>query len=252
MAPAAREGRQAAQGGATMSDMYPPVSAALTSPPARSIIHAPPPPSETPTVPGDDTPGSVFSPMDERLGAIVAVARPSPSDVPDKDGPDPFALRSRVPTLDTVLKEVRTSHHTAQFLKNSRFFRKKADQDALFSLDLWGEIGELLIEVILACTPSSEADLESKTKLFEAKKKSIVLSHIDKYEPGRGEIKFSARAFEEQSLKSIIGRNFVDVYQRLITPLAGRKRTPISEQIQSVVQDAIKVEGGRFDIIAKE
>ncbi|KAL7528772.1 hypothetical protein ACHAWF_007722, partial [Thalassiosira exigua] len=222
-----------------------------------------PPPSETPThCPDGDSPGYIDSPG-EGGGDVVVAAAPTPPDISagddaavSDDGDVSLSLRERAPDTDAVLTDVRSSHDIKMYFKNSLFHRKRADQDDFFQSSMWGEVGELLIEVIEACTPSNESELEEKRKLFEQKKHTIVFNHIAEYplifnhiaEYPLTQSQNRKKSIEIQSLRCLIGRSFATQYLKSIAPLSGSKIEPISEQISRVVNDAVQIVGPIFPL----
>ncbi|KAL7529591.1 hypothetical protein ACHAXR_003043, partial [Thalassiosira sp. AJA248-18] len=128
--------------------------------------------------------------------------------------------------------------------------------DAIFNSSLWGEVAELVFDAILKYTPLNEKDIPNKIQRYEKKKRRIINSYITPYLISMGDDESDDEdegvdddvSFELQCILSLIGMEFIVWFQRLISPIRGKKRVPIAEQIEEIVEGAIKEEvGAIFD-----
>ena len=146
-------------------------------------------------------------------------------------------LHERIPSTVAVLEDVRIDYHIRQHFANSKFFKKKEDQDVFFNdTDLWDGVSDKMVYAITKYTPQEEKDIKRKSEKFEAKKDKIVDSFISRHELEGVEDDIPLSKHREMALLlHIIGSKFIELFQKLITPPGGKKRVPINEQIEAVV-----------------
>ena len=146
-------------------------------------------------------------------------------------------LHDRIPSTVAVLEDVRIDYQIKQYFANSKFFKKKEDQDVFFNdTDLWDGVSDKMVYAITKYTPQEEKDIKRKSEKFEAKKDKIVDSFISRHELEGVEDDIPLSKHREMALLlHIIGSKFIELFQKLITPPGGKKRVPINEQIEAVV-----------------
>ena len=203
------------------------------------------PPSEAPTIvptPNDDDDDNN---VDDDARVAVAFAEDSTTDDASNNNNTSSSLPSRqrlplherIPSTVAVLEDVRIDYHIRQHFANSKFFKKKEDQDVFFDdTDLWDGASDKMVYAITKYTPQQEKDIKRKSEKFEAKKDKIVDSFISHHELEGVDDDISLSKHREMTLLlHIIGSKFIELFQKLITPPGGKKRVPINEQIEAVV-----------------
>ena len=203
------------------------------------------PSSEAPTIvptPDDDDDDNN---VDDDVRVAVAFAEDSTTDDASNNNNTSSSLPSRqrlplhdrIPSTVAVLEDVRIDYQIKQYFANSKFFKKKEDQDVFFNdTDLWDGVSDKMVYAITKYTPQEEKDIKRKSEKFEAKKDKIVDSFISRHELEGVEDDIPLSKHREMALLlHIIGSKFIELFQKLITPPGGKKRVPINEQIEAVV-----------------
>ena len=202
------------------------------------------PSSEAPTIvptPNDDDDDDN---VDDDARVAVAFAKdPTTDDASNNNTSSSLPSRQRLPLHDripstvAVLEDVRIDYQIKQYFANSKFFKKKEDQDVFFNdTDLWDGVSDKMVYAITKYTPQEEKDIKRKSEKFEAKKDKIVDSFISRHELEGVEDDIPLSKHREMALLlHIIGSKFIELFQKLITPPGGKKRVPINEQIEAVV-----------------
>ena len=202
------------------------------------------PSSEAPTIvptPDDDDDDNN---VDDDARVAVAFAKdPTTDDASNNNTSSSLPSRQRLPLHDripstvAVLEDVRIDYQIKQYFANSKFFKKKEDQDVFFNdTDLWDGVSDKMVYAITKYTPQEEKDIKRKSEKFEAKKDKIVDSFISRHELEGVEDDIPLSKHREMALLlHIIGSKFIELFQKLITPPGGKKRVPINEQIEAVV-----------------
>ena len=202
------------------------------------------PSSEAPTIvptPNDDDDDDN---VDDDARVAVAFAKdPTTDDASNNNTSSSLPSRQRLPLHDripstvAVLEDVRIDYQIRQYFANSKFFKKKEDQDVFFNdTDLWDGVSDKMVYAITKYTPQEEKDIKRKSEKFEAKKDKIVDSFISRHELEGVEDDIPLSKHREMALLlHIIGSKFIELFQKLITPPGGKKRVPINEQIEAVV-----------------
>ena len=202
------------------------------------------PSSEAPTIvptPDDDDDDNN---VDDDARVAVAFAKDSTTDDASNNNTSSslpsrqrLPLHDRIPSTVAVLEDVRIDYQIRQYFANSKFFKKKEDQDVFFNdTDLWDGVSDKMVYAITKYTPQEEKDIKRKSEKFEAKKDKIVDSFISRHELEGVEDDIPLSKHREMALLlHIIGSKFIELFQKLITPPGGKKRVPINEQIEAVV-----------------
>ena len=202
------------------------------------------PSSEAPTIvptPDDDDDDNN---VDDDARVAVAFAKDSTTDDASNNNTSSslpsrqrLPLHDRIPSTVAVLEDVRIDYQIKQYFANSKFFKKKEDQDVFFNdTDLWDGVSDKMVYAITKYTPQEEKDIKRKSEKFEAKKDKIVDSFISRHELEGVEDDIPLSKHREMALLlHIIGSKFIELFQKLITPPGGKKRVPINEQIEAVV-----------------
>ena len=109
-------------------------------------------------------------------------------------------------------------------------FSKKEDADVFFeggAMELWEEVAELLLDAIVKYTPKIEKDLPKKSEQFARRKNWIAYDHtftrVELFHEDGIDVN-GDKYFMIICLLQIIASEFLDLYQKLITPPGGGTR----------------------------
>ena len=186
---------------------------------------------------GGDQEDDAFDDTNDVVVVVLgsSTAKPAASNPPPRAEAEPtqpiHPLRDCAPSVTTVLKEVRASHHIKQLFTYSEHYCKKSEQDTLFDQDFWDEEALKLLCAINKYTPKLEKDIEKKAKRFEDKKRQIIQLFTGSYDLfDKGSNKGDEdKHFEMKMLLPLIGIEFTRWFQTLITPPGGRRECLLSK-----------------------
>ena len=141
------------------------------------------PPSETPTVVGDGFVPSLGSSEDTDDDDDVLVSQPrqstpsSPSHSTALDPPietAPVEWHERVPSVSTVLEEIKNNTVLLGLFEDGSFFCDQSDQQIFFQIFPWQRVLTKMITAIKKYTPNNEKDIKKSAKHFDKEKHKII------------------------------------------------------------------------------